>query len=109
MNIDKPHPNIRFRTMVSVDLSAAQWCLDTEHWSRTITDQVANYLNKRLTFSFNVGDSAEDVTAHYRGLRTQFALYVTKDTDRVFDNLLKVMFTPRHFTNIVSNRARGNK
>lgn len=109
MNIVKPHPNISFRTTVSVDLSAAQWCLNTENWSRIITEQVANYLNKRLTLSFNIGDSPNSVTAHYRGLRKQFELYVTKDTDRVFDNLLKTMFTPRHFTNIVTNRARSIK
>lgn len=97
MNIYKPHPNVSFRTMVTVDLSASQWCLKTDEWSRTIVEQVANYLNKRLTLSFNIGDSKDVVRQHFNALIEQFRLYVTKDTDCVFESLIDAMYAPRKF------------
>ena len=97
MNIYKPHPNVSFRTMVTVDLSASQWCLKTDEWSRTIVEQVANYLNKRLTLSFNICDSKDVVRQHFNALIEQFRLYVTKDTDRVFESLIDAMYAPRKF------------
>lgn len=97
MNIYKPHPNVSFRTMVTIDLSASQWCLKTNDWPRTIIEQVANFLNKRLTLSFNIGDSKDNVRQQYNILTEQFNLYVTKDTDCVFESLVDAMYAPRKF------------
>ena len=97
MNIYKPHPNVSFRTMVTIDLSASQWCLKTNDWPRTIIEQVASYLNKRLTLSFNIGDSKDIVRQQYNMLTEQFKLYLTNDTDCVFESLVDAMYAPRKF------------
>ena len=92
MNIYKPHPNIVIRTTVSVNLSPEQWKLGTNTHSRVIMDKVADTMNKRVTLLFNRGDDLDTMRAGFTALITDFELYCTSDTAKVFEHVMKEIY-----------------
>jgi hypothetical protein len=92
MNIARPFPNICIRTTITVNLSADQWCLRTQDHDRGTVDKVANLLNKRVTLVFNRGENAEHLRLAFNGLKRDFDIYVTEQTDSVFENILPTLY-----------------
>lgn len=92
MQIFKPHPNVAVRATISVNLSADQWGLDTDKWPRVIIEKVADFLNKRFTMEYNKGEGIDTLRSDYNNLRESFVLYVTDETDQVFEKLINQVF-----------------
>lgn len=94
MNISKPTPNVSIRTTVAINLSAEQWALKTDKFPRTIIERVADILNKRLTLTYNRGESRSDVKQSMQGLARSFEIYgaTRPDTEQVLDNLLDQLY-----------------
>lgn len=92
MNIARPFPNICIKTTVTVNLSADQWHLRTQEHDRGIVEKVANLLNKRITLVYNRGDDAESLRTAFVGLRKDFDIYATEQTDSVFENILPTLY-----------------
>ena len=92
MHISKPHPNIQIRTTVTVNLSAEQWALRTDDFPRVVIEKVADYINKRVTFEFNKGESAEMLRGGYDSLKQSFEIYVTPETDTVFERVSNTIY-----------------
>ena len=93
MNVFKPHPNIHIRTTVNVNLSAEQWALKTDKFSRVVIEKVADYLNKRITLEYNKGEPLEGLRGGYNNLRDSFEIYVTPDTDLVFRSVTDTLYS----------------
>lgn len=93
MNVFKPHPNIHIRTTVNLNLSAEQWSLRTDKFPRVIIEKVADYLNKRVTMEYNKGEPIEGMQVGYNSLRDRFEIYVTPDTDLVFESVTDTLYT----------------
>jgi len=94
MNVMKVNNNVSIRKQISVDLSASDWKLQTNKFSRLIIEKVANLLNRRLVLSFNTGKSQKDVKTEMTSLMNDFALYgaTSKDTQKVLSDLLVSLF-----------------
>lgn len=92
MNVFKPHPNIHIRTTVNVNLSAEQWALRTNDYSRVVIEKVADYLNKRITVEFNKGEPLQGVQGGYNSLRDTFEIYITPETDGVFQSVMDTLY-----------------
>ena len=75
MNISTIHPNFRVSIQLDVDLSAAQWGLDTDKFSRPVIERVASYLNSRLMREFNCGKSKDSVEYSFNALANDFKIY----------------------------------
>jgi hypothetical protein len=90
MNITKPNPNLSIRTNISVDMSANQWNLKTEEFPRNVIEKVASFLNKRVMFEYNKGESKEVALRGVMSLANHFEVYgaTSKETKKVLDNLL---------------------
>ena len=80
MNITTIHPNFRVSTQLNVDLSAAQWGLYTDRFSRPVIEKVANYLNQRIMREFNRGETQDNVRFSFNALAKDFAIYGATDT-----------------------------
>lgn len=94
MNVMKVNNNVSIRKQISVDLSASDWKLQTNDFSRLIIEKVANLLNRRLVLSFNTGKSKNEVQIAMKSLMNDFALYgaTSKNTTKVLDELLDSLF-----------------
>jgi len=92
MNTTNPFPNIYLRTSVTVNLSADQWALRTSDYDRGVVDKVANLLNKRITNTYNKGEGIDNLRLSYRGLIKDLNLYVTDQTDSVFESMIPTLY-----------------
>jgi len=94
MNLKKIHPNISIQTAIHVDLSADQWRLKTDQFPRTVIEQVASFMNKRLMMDFNRGESKEKLKERLNILAEDFTIYgaTSPQTQKVLDNLLKQVY-----------------
>ncbi len=92
MNVFKPHPNIHIRTTVTVNLSAEQWGLRTDEYSRVVIEKVADFLNKRITLEFNKGEPRQCLQGGYNALRDSFEIYITPETDEVFESIANTLY-----------------
>lgn len=90
MNIFTLHPNVKIRCTVQINISAADWGLDTERFSRTIIEKVANSLNSRINLDFNSGKTEEEIRGGFISLANQFEFYGANSTATldVFDEIM---------------------
>jgi hypothetical protein len=90
MNIFILHPNVKVRSTVQINISAADWGLDTERFSRTIIEKVANSLNSRINLDFNSGRTENEIRDGFISLTNQFEFYGanSKATLSVFDEIM---------------------
>ena len=77
---------------MDINLSPEQWKLNTAVHGRVVLDKVADTLNKRVTLVYNSGDNVATLRAGFSGLLTDFALYTTRDTMNVFEQLAKEIY-----------------
>lgn len=93
MNISKPHPNIQIRTSISINLSASQWKLKIESYPRVIVEKVADFLNKRVTYEFNKGESRQKIIDSFDTLAKNFEIYgaTSKETKAVFNGIINTV------------------
>lgn len=103
MNVSKPHPNIQIRTNVSVNLSAAQWELNTNEYPRSIIERVADLLNKRVANEFNKGESRTQVEISVTALSNSFKIYGATDnkTKQVLNQLLDNLYRSNNSESVV--------
>ena len=99
MNVTKPRPNLSIRTTINVNLSANQWKLDTDSFPRIIIDQVANFLNKKITQAYNHGNKRPVVEENFYYLANHFKMYgaTGRDTQEVLNDLLDELFNHQNF------------
>lgn len=81
MNIAKLGTNIRLRSTVSVNLSAADWDLYTSAFSRVIIEKVANFLNGRFNYCYNTGLTEDELKSQMHALMDSMATYGASDTE----------------------------
>lgn len=79
MNTTTIHPNFRVSTQLTVDLSAAQWGLNTDKFPRLVIEKVANYLNQRVMREFNSGQPRHMVKFSFDALAKDFKIYGATD------------------------------
>lgn len=92
MNISKPHPNVQIQTTVFINLSAEQWCLKTDEFSRIVIEKVADHLNQGITRDFNQGENYEHLQAKFDYLKDSFKAFVTPKTDDTFKSITKAIY-----------------
>jgi hypothetical protein len=92
MNISKPHPNVQIYTTVNINLSAKQWCLRTDDFSRVVIEKVADHLNKRVTRDFNQGENYVDLGTRFNYLKNSFEAYITPETDDTFKSITEAIY-----------------
>lgn len=92
MNINKPDPNLRILSRIELNYSATQWALKCDQFPRLIIEKIADYLNKRVSMGYNRGLGSKELQTNYDGLRKEFALYITKQTDQVFESIVEKIY-----------------
>jgi hypothetical protein len=94
MNVLKLNNNVHIRKQISVDLSADQWELLTDSYSRTVIEKVANLLNRRLVLAYNSGKGKEEVRLEMESLMKDFTIYGANDkySKIVLTNLLEKLY-----------------
>lgn len=81
MNVTKLGTNVRLRSTVSVNLSAADWALYTSAYSRVIIEKVANFLNGRFNYCYNIGMTEAELKERMASLMDSMATYGASDTE----------------------------
>lgn len=94
MNIANLGTNVRLRSTVSVNLSAADWALYTSGFSRTIIEKVANFLNGRFNYCYNMGLSEAQLKDQMQSLMASMANYGANDTEprAILEDLCKKVY-----------------
>jgi len=75
MNIFQLQTNVKMQSSVRVNLSAHEWDLNTQEYSRHTIESVASYLNRRFNEGYNRGFNREKLENYVSDLMRQFEIY----------------------------------
>lgn len=86
--------NIRFSSLVSINLSANDWQLNTNVFPRPVIENVASFLNKRFNNGYNKGLQRQELVTSMRKLMEEFTPYGANDVNAlgVLDSLVEKVY-----------------
>lgn len=94
MNIFQLQSNVKIQTTVRVNLSAHEWNLNTQEFSRHTIESVASYLNRRFNEGYNRGLGRKKLETYVSDLMKQFEIYGanSKNSQKKLDSLLSAVY-----------------